>query len=113
MKHYRGINGHHIVIVPKSTLNNWMDEFKKWCPSLAVVSFIGPKDARVSVHDEHGICVLRILLYVLYVLSILVCKMILLLRTPMTFNITCTAVKLNLYWTFLKDLQLENETDAL
>ncbi|KAF4533362.1 hypothetical protein B566_EDAN002760 [Ephemera danica] len=40
MKHYRSIQGPHIVIVPKSTLANWMNEFKKWCPSLRATTFI-------------------------------------------------------------------------
>lgn len=38
MKHFRNIPGPHIVIVPKSTLANWMNEFKKWCPSIRAVS---------------------------------------------------------------------------
>ncbi|KAK7788863.1 hypothetical protein R5R35_007891 [Gryllus longicercus] len=46
MKHYRNIPGPHIVIVPKSTLANWMSEFEKWCPSLHAVCLIGEKDAR-------------------------------------------------------------------
>ena len=29
---YRGIKGPHMVIVPKSTLHNWMNEFKRFCP---------------------------------------------------------------------------------
>ncbi|CAB3379300.1 Hypothetical predicted protein [Cloeon dipterum] len=46
MKHYRSIQGPHIVIVPKSTLANWMNEFKKWCPSLRAVCLIGDQNAR-------------------------------------------------------------------
>ncbi|XP_071453499.1 chromatin-remodeling complex ATPase chain Iswi-like [Hetaerina americana] len=46
MKHYRNIQGHHIVIVPKSTLANWMNEFKKWCPSLHAVCLIGDQETR-------------------------------------------------------------------
>jgi len=48
MKHYRSIIGPHIVIVPKSTLANWMNEFKKWCPSLRAVCLIGDQESRVS-----------------------------------------------------------------
>lgn len=47
MKHYRNIAGPHMVIVPKSTLQNWVNEFKKWCPSIRTVCLIGDKDARV------------------------------------------------------------------
>ncbi|KAK0142760.1 SWI/SNF-related matrix-associated actin-dependent regulator of chromatin subfamily A member 5 [Merluccius polli] len=32
MKHYRNIPGPHMVLVPKSTLYNWMNEFKRWVP---------------------------------------------------------------------------------
>ena len=34
MKHFRNVNGPHMVLVPKSTLANWMNEFKQWCPTL-------------------------------------------------------------------------------
>jgi SNF2 family DNA or RNA helicase len=30
-----------MVLVPKSTLANWMNEFKKWCPTLRAVCLIG------------------------------------------------------------------------
>lgn len=46
MKHYRQIPGPHMVIVPKSTLANWMNEFKKWCPSLKAICLIGDAEAR-------------------------------------------------------------------
>jgi len=41
MKHYRNIHGHHLVVVPKSTLNNWKKEFTRWCPSIKTVVLIG------------------------------------------------------------------------
>jgi len=41
MKHYKNINGPHMVLVPKSTLANWMKEIKKWCPTLRAVCLIG------------------------------------------------------------------------
>lgn len=37
LSHFRGINGPHLVIVPKSTLGNWCREFRRWCPSLSVL----------------------------------------------------------------------------
>lgn len=47
MKHYRNIPGPHMVLVPKSTLYNWMNEFKRWVPSLRAVCLIGDRDERV------------------------------------------------------------------
>lgn len=49
MKHYKNIPSPHIVIVPKSTLANWMAECNKWCPSLRAVCLIGDQEARVSI----------------------------------------------------------------
>ena len=48
MKHYKNINGPHMVLVPKSTLANWMNEFKKWCPTLRAVCLIGDQDTRTK-----------------------------------------------------------------
>lgn len=54
MKHYRNIPGPHMVLVPKSTLYNWMNEFKRWVPSLRAVCLIGDREERVSnkSHDS-------------------------------------------------------------
>ncbi|XKL63332.1 hypothetical protein PGB90_005696 [Kerria lacca] len=52
LKHYRNINGPHMVIAPKSTLKNWVNEFEKWCPTLGVVCLIGDQETRsVLVRD--------------------------------------------------------------
>jgi len=48
MKHFRNIPGPHMVIVPKSTLRNWENEFKKWCPSLTAVCLIGDQETRAA-----------------------------------------------------------------
>lgn len=53
MKHYRNIPGPHMVLVPKSTLYNWMNEFKRWVPSLRAVCLIGDRDERVGcIYDS-------------------------------------------------------------
>lgn len=49
MKHYKNLPGPHIVIVPKSTLQNWINEFAKWCPSLRTVCLIGLQEERVNI----------------------------------------------------------------
>ena len=49
MKHYRSIPGPHLIIVPKSTLQNWMNEVKRWVPSLKAVCLIGDANTRVSI----------------------------------------------------------------
>lgn len=51
MKHYRNIPGPHMVIVPKSTLQNWVNEFKKWCPTIRTVCMIGDRDTRVRLNQ--------------------------------------------------------------
>lgn len=45
----KNVSGPHVVIVPKSTLSNWMTEFKRWCPSLEIICLIGNAEERVSV----------------------------------------------------------------
>ncbi|CDQ86586.1 unnamed protein product [Oncorhynchus mykiss] len=52
MKHYRSIPGPHMVLVPKSTLYNWMNEFKRWVPSLKAVCLIGDREQRVSYEQQ-------------------------------------------------------------
>lgn len=49
LKHYRNIPGPHMVIVPKSTLQNWVNEFERWCPSIKTVCLTGNKDQRAAI----------------------------------------------------------------
>lgn len=49
MKHYRNIASPHLIIAPKSTLSNWMNEIKRWCPSLSAVCLIGNQEQRSAI----------------------------------------------------------------
>lgn len=37
-----------MVVAPKSTLGNWMNEIRRFCPILRAVKFLGNPDERVS-----------------------------------------------------------------
>ena len=49
MKHFRDISGPHMVIAPKSTLTNWINEIKRWCPSINAVCLIGDANKRATL----------------------------------------------------------------
>lgn len=49
MLEYHHIRGPHIVLVPKSTLSNWMSEIRRWCPQLRPIKFHGTKDERAEM----------------------------------------------------------------
>jgi SWI/SNF-related matrix-associated actin-dependent regulator of chromatin subfamily A member 5 len=65
MKHYKSVAGPHMVIAPKSTLTNWMNEVKRWCPSLKAVCLIGDQQTRSALirdtllgsQNEWDVCV--------------------------------------------------------
>ena len=46
LRQYKNITGPHLIIVPKSTLGNWMNEIKRWCPDIRAVRFHGNRDDR-------------------------------------------------------------------
>ncbi|KAJ1731214.1 chromatin remodeling complex Adenosinetriphosphatase [Coemansia biformis] len=52
LKHYRGMRGPHLVVVPKSTLQNWKSEFNRWVPDLDVFLLHGTKDNREAIFAE-------------------------------------------------------------
>ena len=46
LRHICDITGPHLIIVPKSTLDNWSREFKMWTPEVNVLILQGAKDDR-------------------------------------------------------------------
>ncbi|XP_012454592.1 ISWI chromatin-remodeling complex ATPase CHR11 isoform X2 [Gossypium raimondii] len=49
---YRGITGPHMVVAPKSTLGNWMNEIRRFCPVLRAVKFLGNPEERRYIREE-------------------------------------------------------------
>ncbi|XP_052078522.1 chromatin-remodeling complex ATPase chain isw-1-like isoform X2 [Mytilus californianus] len=46
LKHYKNISGPHLIVVPLSTVDNWVAEFNRWCPDFRVVVLRGNIDER-------------------------------------------------------------------
>ncbi|XP_008557186.1 SWI/SNF-related matrix-associated actin-dependent regulator of chromatin subfamily A containing DEAD/H box 1 homolog [Microplitis demolitor] len=42
-------DGPHLIIVPSSTMNNWINEFERWSPGLNVVQYYGNPDERKDI----------------------------------------------------------------
>lgn len=53
LSEYKDISGPHLIVVPKTTLSNWMNEFQRWCPSLRPLRFHGGKDERAEFVDTY------------------------------------------------------------
>ena len=49
LRHYRDISGPHLVVVPKSTLQNWAREFERWTPDVNTVLLTGSKEERAEI----------------------------------------------------------------
>ncbi|XP_022740891.1 ISWI chromatin-remodeling complex ATPase CHR11 [Durio zibethinus] len=49
---YLGITGPHMVVAPKSTLGNWMNEIRRFCPVLRAVKFLGNPEERRYIREE-------------------------------------------------------------
>ena len=49
LKHYRDTPGLHLIVVPKSTLQNWAREFERWTPDVNTVVLTGSKEERAAI----------------------------------------------------------------
>lgn len=49
LRYHKGIEGPFLVIVPKSTLDNWRREFAKWTPEVNAIVLHGDKEARQEI----------------------------------------------------------------
>ena len=48
----KGIKGPHLVIVPASTLENWLREFSVFCPSLHVMPYYATQNERPGIQEQ-------------------------------------------------------------
>lgn len=52
LRHICDIKGPHLIAVPKSTLDNWHREFKRWTPEVNVLVLQGAKEDRHALINE-------------------------------------------------------------
>ncbi|KAB5554819.1 chromatin remodelling complex ATPase chain ISW1, partial [Coniochaeta sp. 2T2.1] len=52
LRHILGITGPHLILVPKSTLDNWHREFTRWTPEVNVLVLQGQKDERHQLIND-------------------------------------------------------------
>lgn len=50
--HELGNKGPHLIVVPTSTLDNWLREFERFCPTLKVHGYYGTQDERLDMREE-------------------------------------------------------------
>ena len=54
LEEYSSVKGPHLVLVPKTTLSGWQNEFARWLPSLKVLKLhASSKDERTALVQEH------------------------------------------------------------
>jgi SWI/SNF-related matrix-associated actin-dependent regulator of chromatin subfamily A member 5 len=52
LRQFKKIKGHHLIIAPKITLGNWLNEFRKWLPMARVVKLIATKEEREEILSD-------------------------------------------------------------
>ncbi|KAL1489284.1 hypothetical protein ABEB36_014211 [Hypothenemus hampei] len=55
-------NGPFLIIVPLSTISNWMLEFEKWAPSVQIISYKGTPGARRTIQSQMRVTKFNVLL---------------------------------------------------
>lgn len=48
----KGVNGPHLIVVPSSTLENWLREFSVFCPKLNVMPYYAGQAERANIRQE-------------------------------------------------------------
>ena len=48
----KGITGPHLIIVPGSTLENWLREFRVFCPELKVMPYYASQNERPGIQEQ-------------------------------------------------------------
>mmetsp|Transcript_9298 Transcript_9298/g.18319 ORF Transcript_9298/g.18319 Transcript_9298/m.18319 type:complete len:702 (-) Transcript_9298:321-2426(-) len=48
-----GAYGPYLIVVPLSTIHNWVNEFKRWTPKIPVLLYHGTKEERAEMRDEY------------------------------------------------------------
>lgn len=48
----KGIRGPHLIVVPSSTIENWLREFQKFCPALNVMPYYAGIKERGAIRDH-------------------------------------------------------------
>ena len=48
----QGTNGPFLILGPLSTVNNWVNEFRKWTPDIPVVMYHGSPQTRTRIRRE-------------------------------------------------------------
>lgn len=48
-----GVEGPFLIVVPLSTINNWMNEFAKFSPTISTFMLYGTKEERMTYHKRH------------------------------------------------------------
>ncbi|KAJ5769344.1 hypothetical protein N7520_003903 [Penicillium odoratum] len=48
----QGVKGPHLIVVPSSTIENWLREFQKFCPTLSVIPYYAGQNERANLREQ-------------------------------------------------------------